>query len=1214
MSLLFKPTAVGYRFFVPAIALLGCLAPLSTFAANGSWLSGQIGSQLWSNSANWTSGTIPGSAILNSDIATFGSNTGATQISIDAGRTIGSLLFNGTNTAGLYTLGESTANTGSTLRLTSGGNITQAPGTLTVTTINAPLVIEPSSNTSAGSYTITNNATNVASDPNPNKLNLAGDISGGVTTLGITLNLTGTTGNRSSNTSANIVSGLISNGGAAGGLSVTSTGSAAGERGAWSLTNNSNSYTGNTTITNGTLIFTSIANAGVNSAIGAGNTLFINGGAHAKYAGPAASTDRTIVAAGTLYSQGSGSLTLNGPVQLPGTLTFRGSQPIIINSVISGVGGLSRTDNTVVTLNNTNTFEGNVNAADGAFRVASIGNQGVASPLGAGSIISFGQNSTTVGRIEFTGANGGSTNREIRLNSTATAGSGNGRFDNTVAGQTLTLSGRVLSASTTASHFSSLNLTGVGNGVVSGVIGGTIAVATAPINLTLIKDGTGTWALSNSNLYYGNTNINAGTLLVTNTSGSATGTGNVITSGSGGLGGTGFVTANEGGSITIASGTRLLIGTTHGSLAGSAGPVGTTSGPSQLSLGSAQGVALTLAGTLQWDLFGSSDGVTSGSSDRLLLKTTASSIALGGVVTVADSSGIHAPWRTGTWQLIDWTQASSATATGSFTYNLPTTLASGYTWNTDNLLTTGSLSIQKTAANHTWTGTDGTSWNTASNWEIGTVPTGNDDVFFGDASANLTHSVDGDKSVRNLFFTGEKNHVINNTSGVLYAQGHALEVSGGTQRLGTAQLRIRGTTGRFDIINQGNLTFNTMIMYHRASGSGDLNLVFSGAGDTILNHVQRRVDSYDVSYTVNGPGTLTFTSYTDTLATGSAGSTTGTTTVTGGKLRLNDERNLGTNPAAFNAAHLLLNGGALQAYASVTFDDVNRGITVGSIGTTLEVDASHHLTLTSPLTGTGTIVKTGPGRLVLNNAGTHTGAMQVNTGALQIGTGGAGSSGTGPVTLGTGTHLTGSGTLQTAQLTLQSGATLQAGDITTGTTTGNGTLTFTPTSTGTYQIDSGSSILLGLTTATNQLSIDPTFGGTLQGSPEYQAYIDGVTGSGDHDRLVFNGGTGSLLTLNGSLTVTSNGLVPQPGQIFNLLDWGLLLTTDFSNFDPGLQRNGADDDTSDFNLPDISSSGYFWDVSRFTTTGNIAIVVPEPSRGLLLILGLTLGFARRRRK
>lgn len=1156
------------RFVTSALVVLLAFTSKPAIPADSAWLSGQTGTRDWSDPLNWASGIVPGAITgsTNPDTATFGSNTGATLITVDAGRVLRSLLFNGTDPLGLYTIGSAGANGGEALRLASGGNITVAPGTLTTTTIHAPLILEPASPTTNGTYTITNNSTNVANnstDTNLYKLNVLGDISGGTTTGTITLNFTGTAGNRSSDASANVVSGLLSDGGAAGGLFVTVTGADTGNRGAWSFTNNNNSYTGSTIISGGTLLFTSIADSGVNSAIGAGSVLQMNSGAQVKYVGGTASSNRTILSnGGTLYAAGSGNLTLNGTFTLNGGVTFRGGRNIIIDSVVTGTGNMTRTDGGTVFLNQINTFTGNLSISDGAFRFATIADKSLDSPIGNGTTISLGQNSATVGRIEFTGASGGSSNRDFVLSNGAGASAGNGRIDNTVAGQTLTLSGTVRSSSGTASHVSSLNLTGIGDGIMSGVIGGTTGSPSTPNNMTLTKNGSGTWLLSNANLYYGPTNISAGTLLVTNTTGSATGTGNITTSGTGALGGTGIVTATGGGAITIASGTRLQVGTTHALAAGTAGPAGTLAAPGQLRIGTNANVAITLGGTLQWDLFSGSDGVTPGSADRLFVSTSASSVTLGGIVALSDQTGPHVPWRAGTWQLIDWTGIGAATTTGDFTYQMPTTsLASGYSFVTTDFLTTGSVTIEKTAANHTWTGATNASWAEATNWEAGTLPTGSTDVFFA-AGSNLSHNIDGDKTVRNLFFSGEADHTIGNgTGGVLYSNGGYLEVLGGSQRLASAQLRVAsGSVGTYRIINEGTLRFDQTIMYHRTSGSGNLILEFSGTGETTLNHVQRRTDGYNVDLVFAGPGTTTFTGFSSIPASAATGTITGTTTITGGKVRMNNELNLGSEPAAFNPAHLTINGGTMAAYASFNIDDANRGLTFGNAGGTIEVEGAFNLGIQSPITGPGNFTKTGTGNLVLGGDNTYTGSTQVNSGALYLDgdQGGA----TGAVTVASGATLGGAGTVG-GDATILSG-----GTVTGGTAGGIGDLTFSQDLT----LDSGSTWL-----------------------------VDLMHDSTTADQIIVSGN----LHIGGALSIADTGSFTN-GSIYTIATYGSLSGNGFSNdsaYD-GILLTGRIDGVG----------GSYWTVN-YNDNGAITLTaVPEPGTLLSLLITLLTGgwFARRR--
>lgn len=281
------------------------------------------------------------------------------------------------------------------------------------------------------------------------------------------------------------------------------------------------------------------------------------------------------------------------------------------------------------------------------------------------------------------------------------------------------------------------------------------------------------------------------------------------------------------------------------------------------------------------------------------------------------------------------------------------------------------------------------------------------------------------------------------------------------------------------------------------------------------------------------------------------------------------------------------------------------------------VGASQTLQVSTIIDSTGNLTKTGTGTLVMSGNNTYSGTTTVNAGTLQVGSGGTGRTGTGAVTVNINSTILGTGTVQGSSFTLNNGATLRVGDS--AATSSHGTLTFTPAALNTSNIQGN--VILDISTPTNASSVDPTFGGNAVGSLGYLTYVTNAsrttgTGTGSHDLLVFNNpllATTNFLTSTGNMQVLGSGTFsPTMGQIFNLLDWNALAPVNFLGFDVGTNyRTGATGNEGDLDLPTLSG-GLLWDVSQFTQHG-IIIVVPEPSRVILLLFG-ALAFTMRRRR
>lgn len=462
--------AVAVFFSVSILVALSSLLAPKGYAANATWLpnpkdgnwipASGVGNENWTTGA----GNFPGatSGLANQDTATFLTST---ILSITINSTtlnVKSITFGAVAAPSAFIIGSTGGNS---LLLSSGGQISIASG-VTVAgateTVNAPLVLEPLTGTTAGTYTFSNASALVGS-----VLNIAGTVTGGSTTQGIALTLTG------ANTGANSVSGAISDGGAIGGLSILKTSS-----GTWKLSGaNSNTYSGTTTINGGTLELAKTNAIAIAGDITVGDGATTTGLDILRLTGTGGNqiADTSIV---TFNGTGSnaGTFRLNGQSETIGGLVSTSGAGVIEN-------GTAGTSTLTVSNSSSQSFSGIIrNGAAGTLALAKSG----------------GGSQTLTGASTYTGGTS-VTGGTLLVSNTTGSGTGTGNVivngSGTTLGGTGTISGSVTLGNTTAGA--------ILNPGPSGTAGTAAAVGTL---------NTGALTLTNSNIF----RIDASGTLATN--------------------------------------------------------------------------------------------------------------------------------------------------------------------------------------------------------------------------------------------------------------------------------------------------------------------------------------------------------------------------------------------------------------------------------------------------------------------------------------------------------------------------------------------------------------------------------------------------------------------------------------------------------------------------------------------------------------------------
>jgi autotransporter-associated beta strand protein len=411
---------------------------------------------------------------------TFGQANGGT----------GNLTFTDTGTATFASTGSKTFNV---LNTTSFASSLISTGNVTVTKIGAGTLILTGNSTYSGSTTINAGTLQIGN----------GGTSGGLSASG-TITNNGTLVFKRSNTLtqgtdfANSISGT-------GNLTQAGSGTL--------VLGSTNTYTGATTISAGTLSLSTVTALSATSGVNLANSTTL------AYTGSAATLDRLISVTsgtGTIRNSGSGLLTLSGGLSKNGTtLTLAGgSNGITVSNAISGSSANSDLviDGGTVNLTGTNTYNGPTSLVNGATLSANITNAlPTANGRSAISIDATGTGSSTLalGASQSIASLTGNTTSTVTLGSnTLTLG--------TTSGNT-TYAGRITGSSSSAlvkDGASTQVLTGNNSGFTgtTTISSGTLTAASAGAmgNSTVINVTGGSFLVTAENAVNDNTAINLG--------------------------------------------------------------------------------------------------------------------------------------------------------------------------------------------------------------------------------------------------------------------------------------------------------------------------------------------------------------------------------------------------------------------------------------------------------------------------------------------------------------------------------------------------------------------------------------------------------------------------------------------------------------------------------------------------------------------------------
>lgn len=969
------------RYVQRLILVFGLVGGLTTRAATYTW-DGGGGDDNWSTAANWNNTLTTGNALV------FAGTTRLTNTNDLSGYTFTSITFN--NTAGAFVLGGNS--------FTLSGNLTNSDAD--TQTINNAIIVSGSQNWTATSGNLV--------------------FGGGITATGSrTLTFNGNSASFGAT-----VNGVIGNG--SGTLALTKSN-------AGSLTlANTNTYTGTTTLSGGTLNLNATTATGTGAMTISGGTLDNTSGGSVTLANSGYTLGGTLTYAGTLnrtldlgtggFSLGSANrtFTING-----GTLTIGG----VVNET-TGSRAVIKEGTGTLELTGANLYAGKTTINAGTLSVSSLADGGSASSIGNSSNVAANL-VLNGGALRYTGG-AQSTNRLFTLGLGASAGNieanGSGALNLTNTGN--------MAFSGSGNRTLTLSGTNTDDNILAAVIGDSGG------NTSLTKSGVGTWVLSGTNTYNGITTLTGGILSVSNLKDGLTAS-NIGDS------------ANTAGNLVLDGGTLRYTGAAQN-----------TNRLFTLGLGAgAGGIEANGSGELNFTNTGSMGFSGSGARTLTLSGTNAGANTLAAVI--GDSGGATSLVKSGTGM---WSVSGGNTFSGGATLNAGT-----LNINNATALGTGTFTIAGGTIDNTSGGAITLSNNNVQSWNADFAFTGTNNLNLGTGTvtlgANRIVTINGGSlTVGGTITDGASSFSLTKAgAGTLTLNGAGTFDGGTTLSAGT--LNINNTTalgtgiftiagGTIDNTSGGAITLSNNNVQNwngdfAFTGTNNLNL---GTGDVTLGAtrtVTTNGGNLTVDGSISGPAFGVTKSGTGTLTLGGSTSNTysGTTTVNGGLLvlaksggatavagNLTIGDGTGTDTVQLSAANQIADTSAVtmdaagtpvlnlagfsERIGSLASSNTAAEVQLGSPGatTSFTVGNASNTTYAGAFTAGNanpSIVKEGTGTLTLTgNSSSFTGAVTVNAGTLNVQSTNA---------LGTGTLGTTVNTSST--LALQGGITITNGTL-----------------------------------------------------------------------------------------------------------------------------------------------------------------------------------------